>query len=77
MALFPAKDRSRAMESSGPRFCHLAFRAPNRIEFLEAQEQLRQAGVAFAFQDHEVSQSIYFRDPDGHQLEITTYDVPA
>ena len=27
------------------------------------------------FQDHEISHSIYFRDPDGHELEITTYEA--
>jgi len=32
-------------------------------------------GIKFEFQDHEISHSIYFRDPDGHALEITTYDL--
>jgi hypothetical protein len=33
------------------------------------------AGIAFEFQDHAVSQSIYFDDPDGLRLELTTYEV--
>jgi catechol 2,3-dioxygenase-like lactoylglutathione lyase family enzyme len=53
---------------------HLAFRA-NRENFLTAQGELKKRGIKFEFQDHEIAHSIYFRDPDGHQLEITTYDV--
>jgi catechol 2,3-dioxygenase-like lactoylglutathione lyase family enzyme len=53
---------------------HLALRT-NRKNFLAAQEELKHRGIQFEFQDHEISHSIYFRDPDGHQLEITTYDL--
>ena len=53
---------------------HLAFRA-DRKNFLSAQEELKGRGIKFEFQDHEISHSIYFRDPDGHQLEITTYKL--
>jgi catechol 2,3-dioxygenase-like lactoylglutathione lyase family enzyme/quercetin dioxygenase-like cupin family protein len=53
---------------------HLAFRA-DRANFLKAQDILRARGLDVEFQDHVVSQSIYFKDPDGHEIEITTYDV--
>jgi catechol-2,3-dioxygenase len=53
---------------------HLAFRADRR-NFLAAQEELKRRGISFEFQDHDISHSIYFNDPDGHELEITTYDV--
>lgn len=53
---------------------HLAMRA-DRANFLAAQEALKKRGIGFQFQDHEISHSIYFRSPDGHQLEITTYEV--
>jgi catechol-2,3-dioxygenase len=53
----------------------LAFRAATYPDFLSAQEELKAKGVAFQFQDHEISHSIYFSDPDGFLLEITTYDV--
>ena len=49
---------------------HLAFRA-DRKNFLSAQEELKGRGIKFEFQDHEISHSIYFRDPDGHQLELS------
>jgi catechol-2,3-dioxygenase len=54
---------------------HLAFRA-DLENFLAARRELKERGIKFEFQDHEISHSIYFRDPDGHQLEITTYEVP-
>jgi catechol-2,3-dioxygenase len=55
------------------RMLHLAFRA-NRENFLTAQRELQKRSIKFEFQDHEISHSIYFSDPDGHQLEITTYE---
>jgi catechol-2,3-dioxygenase len=53
---------------------HLAFRA-SRQGFLAAQAELKRRGIRFQFQDHEISHSIYFSDPDGHHLEVTTYDL--
>jgi len=53
---------------------HLAFRA-DRKNFLAAQRELKERGIKFEFQDHEISHSIYFHDPDGHELEITTYEL--
>jgi catechol 2,3-dioxygenase-like lactoylglutathione lyase family enzyme len=53
---------------------HIAFRV-DRENFDAAQEDLRGRGIAFEFEDHGISHSIYFRDPDGLQLELTTYAV--
>jgi len=53
---------------------HLAFQV-DRSNFMKAQETLRALGIAFSFQDHSISQSIYLRDPDGYELEITTYEL--
>ena len=75
LALFPVRDRSEATAPSDIRILHLAMRA-NRKNFLAAQEELKRRGIKFEFQDHEIAHSIYFRDPDGHQLEITTYEFP-
>lgn len=83
IALFPAKTGSTSLAaeasakaSSGGeiRMLHLAFRA-NRENFRAAQEELKNHGIAFAFEDHEIAHSIYFSDPDGHKLEITTYEI--
>ena len=53
---------------------HLALRA-DRKNFIAAQRDLTSRGIAFHFQDHQISQSIYFRDPDGYEIEITTYEL--
>jgi catechol 2,3-dioxygenase-like lactoylglutathione lyase family enzyme len=77
IALFPASANAKSTPSTGRgiRMLHLAFRA-DRNGFLAAQRELEKRGIKFEFEDHEISHSIYFRDPDGHQLEITTYEVP-
>ena len=75
IALFPANSTAKAASSRGEiRMLHLAFRA-DRKNFLAAQDELKRRGIKFEFSDHEISQSIYFRDPDGHELEITTYEI--
>jgi catechol 2,3-dioxygenase-like lactoylglutathione lyase family enzyme len=76
IALFPVSSHEGSASSarSGIRMLHLAFRA-KRENFLAAQRELEKRGIDFEFQDHEISHSIYFRDPDGHQLEITTYEL--
>ena len=74
IALFPANQEPKTSPHREIRMLHLAFRA-NRENFLGAQRELEKRGIKFEFQDHEIAQSIYFRDPDGHQLEITTYDL--
>jgi catechol 2,3-dioxygenase-like lactoylglutathione lyase family enzyme/quercetin dioxygenase-like cupin family protein len=53
---------------------HVAFRVDG-ANFAKARELLALRGLAVEFQDHVVSRSIYFRDPDGHQIEITTYET--
>ena len=73
IALFPAKPDAKPTWSDDRelRMLHLAFRA-DRENFLAAQRELEARGIKIEFQDHKISHSIYFRDPDGHQLEITT-----
>src|SRR5687768_9688482 len=74
IALFPVTGAGSDLKSS-IRLDHLALRATTYVDFQLAQQELRDAGTSFQFQDHEISHSIYFSDPDGHKLEITTYDV--
>jgi len=76
IALFPASADAKSTQGSHRdiRILHLAFRA-DRKNFITAQRELEKLGIKFEFQDHEISHSIYFRDPDGHALEITTYDL--
>ena len=76
IALFPARDKggSTSGDRAAVRTLHFAFRA-DRQNFLRAQDELKKRAIAFDFQDHEVSHSIYFRDLDRHQIEITTYEL--
>jgi catechol 2,3-dioxygenase-like lactoylglutathione lyase family enzyme len=76
IALFPAGTDEASASRSRPRegMLHLAMRA-NRKNFIAAQRDLTSRGIAFHFTDHEISHSIYFRDPDGIELEITTYEI--
>jgi catechol 2,3-dioxygenase-like lactoylglutathione lyase family enzyme len=76
LALFPLRGELQPSPQR-PGFNHLAFNAATHAEFAEAQADLAKRGIEFEFQDHGISHSIYFDDPDGRPLEITTYDVPS
>ena len=53
---------------------HVAFRA-SRACFQSLQGRLKTLGIEFEFQNHQIAHSIYFHDPDGHEIEITTYEL--
>jgi catechol 2,3-dioxygenase-like lactoylglutathione lyase family enzyme len=76
IALFPARPTAASISSIPEtiRMLHLAFRADQK-SFYAAQEELKQRKITFTFEDHQIAHSIYFRDPDGHKLEITTYEI--
>jgi catechol 2,3-dioxygenase-like lactoylglutathione lyase family enzyme len=76
IALFPVRNKagSRTHDRAAVRTLHFAFRA-DRENFLRAQDELKKRAIPFDFQDHEISHSIYFRDPDGHEIEITSYEL--
>ncbi|MBA2623181.1 MAG: VOC family protein [Chthoniobacterales bacterium] len=75
LALFPIESPRPLPRPRGSiTMLHLAFRA-SREQFSAAQRVLEARGIPFAFQDHEIAHSIYFRDPDGHDLEITTWEI--
>jgi catechol 2,3-dioxygenase-like lactoylglutathione lyase family enzyme len=56
------------------RILHIAFRV-DRVGLERAREELAQRGLRPRFSDHGISHSLYFNDPDGHELELTTYEV--
>jgi catechol 2,3-dioxygenase-like lactoylglutathione lyase family enzyme len=79
LALFPvrgdAAGASARPEASGAiAMLHLAFRV-DAEGFRRAKDELTRRGIAWELSDHQVSHSIYFEDPDGHRLEITTYEL--
>jgi catechol 2,3-dioxygenase-like lactoylglutathione lyase family enzyme len=72
VALFPRDDD--VPGGSAPHIPHVAFRV-DREAFEAAQADLSERGIETSFSDHGASHSIYFEDPDGHRLELTTYEV--
>jgi catechol 2,3-dioxygenase-like lactoylglutathione lyase family enzyme len=75
VALFQARDPDAAGVAAGTiRVAHVAFRVDRRT-FNDAQIDLAERGIEFEYQDHEISHSVYFPDPDGHELELTTYEL--
>jgi catechol 2,3-dioxygenase-like lactoylglutathione lyase family enzyme len=73
VALFQAQVESpeRQPESTGLR--HLAFMV-DRDELALARTRLLEHGVEFRFEDHGNACSVYFPDPDGNVIELTTYE---
>ena len=53
---------------------HVAFKV-NKDNFEQARAELAWKGIKLRFSDHGICHSVYFSDPDGHQIEITTYEV--
>ena len=52
---------------------HIAFRLESEEALLEAKEELEAKGIAVVGPtNHEIIKSIYFFDPNGHRLELTT-----
>ena len=74
VALFRADPELPRPPDDSLRMTHLAFRV-DADTFAEAREELEGRGLAPQFQDHDVCRSLYIRDPDGHEIEITTYEV--
>jgi catechol 2,3-dioxygenase len=57
--------------ANSPGLFHVAFKIGNRIEELrEAKLQLEAAGLEVEAYDHEVTKSVYFKDPDGNTIEL-------
>lgn len=53
---------------------HVAFRA-DRSSWEELRERFHHDAVPYELEDHGISHSLYVTDPDGHRIEITTYDI--
>lgn len=76
LALFPVVSHAPHPPPGRDTLCvrHIAFRV-DHTNFLAAQDELTRRGIPFEFQDHQAAHSVYFDDPDGHHLEITTYEI--
>jgi catechol-2,3-dioxygenase len=47
------------------------------VELEGAKGELRARGIDFSEGDHGVAWSVYLPDPDGYQVEITTYEAAS
>jgi catechol 2,3-dioxygenase-like lactoylglutathione lyase family enzyme len=77
VALFPATSKGQILStipSQAIVMQHFAFRV-SRANFEEAQKDFQRRNIKYEFQDHDVAHSIYIYDPDGYEVELTTYDV--
>ena len=75
VAIFPLGTKhTRSGARPGPKLLHFAMRT-DRKHFVSAQKNLKSRGIPFEFQDHGIAHSIYVRDPDRHEIEITTYEM--
>lgn len=71
-------DDAEAAPRKAAGLAHVAFKIGNSLDELkEAKRHLDDAGIECAPVDHEVTQSLYFADPDGNQVElyVDTSDV--
>lgn len=75
LAIFPARDGSANTPGKGDlAIQHIAF-GIDRRGFEGALRELEAHSVETKFVDHGNCHSVYFDDPDGHRLEIVTYDL--
>lgn len=65
--LLAEPDRGRKVQRQ-----HFAFQV-SMAEYGLAKKELAAQGIDLSEEDHGVSRSFYFADPDGHRLEITAY----
>jgi catechol 2,3-dioxygenase-like lactoylglutathione lyase family enzyme len=73
IAFFPKDDPDLPLPPGLP-IHHVAFRV-DRGNFDAAQKKLAEKGILFEFQDHKIVHSLYFFDPDGHLIELMTYEL--
>ena len=76
LALFPVKTPANNHTTPIPQVTmkHFAFNA-DRENFETAKQKLNLLSISFQYQDHIFFDSIYFYDPDGYLVEITTLKV--
>jgi catechol 2,3-dioxygenase len=56
---------------------HFAFRLRNEADLREAYDTLLEEGVEISYTvNHGVTKSVYFFDPDGHELEVYADNSP-
>ncbi len=77
IALFEVGSQAEDPRPNQVGLMHIAFRLRSEEELRLAYRDLKEKGVPISFTvNHGVSKSIYFRDPDGHELELYCDNPP-
>lgn len=77
LALFEVGPQAETPRANEIGLMHIAFRLRTEEELRAAYQDLKARGVSISFTvNHGVSKSVYFRDPDGHELEVYCDNQP-
>jgi catechol-2,3-dioxygenase len=49
----------------------------DRTNFEQAQRHLEECGIPWKLWDRKICHALYFFDPDGNQIEVTTFELGA
>jgi catechol 2,3-dioxygenase len=77
IALFEIGEAAEGLRARQIGLAHIAFRLRDEKELRAAYAEFKEKHVPISFTvDHGVTKSIYFRDPDGHELEVYCDNSP-
>ncbi|MEW6299619.1 MAG: VOC family protein [Thermodesulfobacteriota bacterium] len=77
VALFEIGPQAEAPKANQTGLLHFAFRLRSEEDLRAAYQELKDKGVPISFTvNHGVSKSVYFRDPDGNELEVYCDNPP-
>jgi catechol 2,3-dioxygenase len=77
IALFEVGPEAEGLHSKQIGLSHIAFRLRNEQDLRAAYQEFKEKKVPISFTvDHGVTKSIYFSDPDGHELEVYVDNSP-
>ncbi|HLV93579.1 MAG TPA: VOC family protein [Candidatus Acidoferrales bacterium] len=77
LALLQIGPQAEAPSANAIGLLHIAFRLRNEAELRAAYKELKEHQVPIAFTvNHGITKSVYFYDPDGHELELYCDNSP-
>lgn len=77
LALLQIGPQAEAPRANEIGMLHVAFRMRSEEELRAAYQELKERGVPISFTvNHGITKSVYFRDPDGHELELYCDNPP-
>jgi catechol 2,3-dioxygenase len=77
IALLEVGPQAEAPRANELGLLHIAFRLRSEEELRAAYQELKARGVPVSFTvNHGITKSVYFRDPDGYELEVYCDNPP-